>query len=325
MLNVKPNAVDPRQALELTVLDRQLVAENVVSLVLRAAHQDTLPTWTPGAHIDVFLPNGQTRQYSLCGNPGTPDVWQISILKEQDGRGGSVHLHDEIAAGSTLSVGLPRNHFPLVDAQRYLFIAGGIGITPILPMVREVAAAGGDWTLVYGGRTRRSMAFVDEILALPHGEAVIVPQDENGHLPLHSYLDRPKLGTAVYCCGPAGLIDAVEDRCQTWPRGSLHVERFVAREKQSTSSVGSFTVVLARSGKRFLIPPNRSVLSVLEENGIQLPNSCQAGICGTCLVRVLSGVPDHLDDVLTDEEQARGDVMLPCVSRARSDLLVLDL
>ncbi|TWI31236.1 PDR/VanB family oxidoreductase [Paracoccus sulfuroxidans] len=309
--------------IEVVVRDITLVAEGVAALTLQDPTGLPLPLWTPGAHIDVTLPGGLVRQYSLCGKPEDQASWRIAVLRQPEGRGGSEQVH-QLAAGDRLTVSAPRNNFALVDAGRYLFIAGGIGITPILPMLHQVAASGKPWTLLYGGRTRASMAYLDEIALLDPDAAQIVPQDEFGLLDLPRYLDAPCNQTAIYCCGPAPLIDAVEAKCQHWPKGALHRERFEAREKPALPE-GAFEVELARSGQRLVVPPHTSLLQVLEEAGHKITNSCRAGICGTCLVKVLAGTPQHNDDVLSDAEREAGQSMLVCVSRAQSGRLVLDI
>lgn len=310
---------------DLTIAELRSAAEGVVSLELRASNGSDLPVWQPGAHIDVLLPSGIVRQYSLCGDPSQRDSWRIGVLREPSSRGGSSYIHEQLRQGDTLTVAGPRNNFRLVEAERYLFIAGGIGITPMLPMIRSAAAQGKPWTLLYGGRSRRSMAFLDEIAGLAGGETHIVPQDEMGLLDLQKFLGQHQPDTLVYCCGPGPLIDAVEAKCQVWRAGALHLERFAPSDRAAKKEKGSFEVELARSGQRLVIPPYRSILDVLKENGCQVTNSCCAGICGTCLVKVLSGVPDHNDDVLSIEDQEAGEVMLVCVSRSKSELLVLDL
>lgn len=310
---------------ELTISALQPAADGVVGLELCAPDGAELPEWEPGAHIDVLLPNGIVRQYSLCGDPARRDSWRIGVLREPASRGGSSFIHEELQQGGKISVSAPRNNFRLVDAERYLFIAGGIGITPILPMIRAASEQGKPWTLLYGGRSRSSMAFLDEISGFTGGEVHIVPQDEFGLLDLQKFLGQHLADTVVYCCGPSPLIDAVEAKCQTWRSGALHLERFAPSDKAAKKQKGSFEVELARSGQRLVIPPYRSILDVVEEHGCKVTNSCRAGICGTCLVKVVSGVPDHLDDVLSYEDQEKGEVMLVCVSRAKSDLLVLDL
>lgn len=309
----------------LKVLTMRAEADGVLSIELGSADDRTLPAWMPGAHIDVILSNGLIRQYSLCGDPRRAGVWKIGVLREPSSRGGSSFIHDTLRPGSPVTAAGPRNNFGLVEADRYLFIAGGIGITPLLPMIRAVAAQGKPWTLLYGGRSRRSMAFLEDIMGFSGGEAHIVPQDEFGLLDLQKFLGEHQPDTLVYCCGPAPLIDAVEAKCKVWRSGALHLERFAPSGKAAKKEKGSFEVELARSGRRLVIPPYRSILDILEENGCEITNSCRAGICGTCLVKVLSGVPEHNDDVLSFEDQEAGDVMLVCVSRAKSDLLVLDL
>ena len=300
-------------------------ADDVLAYELVDPRGDTLPSWSPGAHIEVKLADGLVRQYSLCGDPNEPTRWRIAVLREPDSRGGSTFMHGDVHVGDTLSIRGPRNNFRLERAEHYLFIAGGIGITPILPMVRAAADTGIPWTLLYGGRTGRSMAFVDELEQVPGGTCRVVPQDEYGLLDLDDALARCEPGTAVYCCGPEPLIEAVESRCTHWPAGTLHRERFAPPERQSARTDGSFRVRLARSGEQLEVPAGEPLLDVLERAGYPVTNSCRAGICGTCLVDVVGGVPEHLDDVLSDEERSSDEVMLPCVSRSTTEVLVLDL
>jgi ferredoxin-NADP reductase len=313
------------RSLRLEVASVRPAADGVLALILTNADGGELPCWEPGAHIDLTLPNGITRQYSLCGDTVERRRWRLGILNAPDSRGGSAYIHSQLKAGDVLKGAGPRNNFPLVAASRYLFIAGGIGITPILPMLRQAAADDTPWTLLYGGRSERSMAFRDEIAALPGGDLHFWPQDRNGLLDLETFLAAHEPGRSIYCCGPGPLIDAVEDRCRGWPAGSLHRERFTPAARPSSVDEGEFEVILARSGRRIRVPADRSLLSVLEDAGCSVTNSCRAGICGTCLVKVLGGVPEHNDDLLDDEEREAGTVMLPCVSRSKTDTLVLDL
>jgi ferredoxin-NADP reductase len=302
---------------KLLLESKEPIADGVVLLTMRHPDGQSLPAWTPGAHIDLVL-GDVVRQYSLCGDPRDTSTMRVAVLREPAGRGGSRHVHDVLAAGQRIEARGPRNHFPLVAAKRYLFIAGGIGITPILPMVAEVAAAGRDWRLVYGGRTRSSMAFREELARRHAGNVEIRPQDEHGLLDL-SALAAESDDTAVYCCGPEPLLAAVE-RLRT--TGSLHLERF------SPSTDGprqEFDVELAQSGAVLRVPADRSVLDVVEQSGVPVLSSCREGTCGTCEAAVLSGVPDHRDSVLTAEERAANDTMMICVSRSRSPRLVLDL
>lgn len=317
----------PRSELELdAVLERKdIAAEGVVRLTLRYPDGELMPAWEPGAHIDLVLRPGLVRQYSLCGDPADRSILQVAVLREEGGRGGSRYVHEQLRDGERLRIRGPRNHFELVDAENYLFIAGGIGITPIVPMVAEAHDRGADWRLVYGGRTRASMAFVDELCAR-YGEQVGVrPQDETGLLDLDSLLADPQPRTVVYCCGPESLLAAVEQRCARWPAGSLYVERFAPSTGANERPRGAFDVELAQSGRTVHVPEDQSILEVVEEAGVPVLSSCQQGTCGTCETAVLGGIVDHRDSVLTSEEQSANDTMMICVSRACSAKLVVDL
>ncbi|MFC6087316.1 PDR/VanB family oxidoreductase [Sphaerisporangium aureirubrum] len=309
---------------DVVVVARTDEAEDVVGVELALPTGGPLPAWTPGAHIDVLLPGGLTRQYSLCGDPARRGRWRIAVLREGAGRGGSRWIADELAEGATLRVRGPRDNFPLRPSGRYVFVAGGIGVTPLLPMVRAAAAAGAGWVLHYGGRTRASMAFLGELAV--YGDRVrVYPQDETGLLDLDTLLGDPVPGALVYCCGPAGLIDAVERRCAAWGPGVLHVERFTAVPVEDGARDTAFDVVCAASGITVAVPPGTSVLAALEQAGLDVPSSCTEGVCGTCETTVLEGEPDHRDSILDDEEKAAGDTMMICVSRCRGTRLVLDL
>ncbi|MGY1604870.1 PDR/VanB family oxidoreductase [Geodermatophilus sp. SYSU D00815] len=311
--------------LRLRVDRRTTGAEGVVVLDLRDPAGADLPEWSPGAHVDLRLPGGLVRQYSLCGDPADRSVWRIAVLREQDGRGGSAHVHDEVLEGDPVQVRGPRNHFELVPAERYLFVAGGIGITPILPMITAAERAGAGWELHYGGRSRRSMAFLEALEEATGNTVVLHPQDEVGLIDLDRVLGEPRPGTLVYCCGPEPLLTAVEQRCAGWPAGSLHVERFAPKDVGEPVLTGAFEVELARSGKTLTVPPDRSVLEVVEDAGVFVLSSCQEGTCGTCETPVLDGEVDHRDSLLTPDEQAANDTMFVCVSRAACPKLVLDL
>ncbi|HCA88493.1 MAG TPA: oxidoreductase [Streptomyces sp.] len=311
---------------ELTVARKEGAAEAVVALTLRHPAGEPLPCWEPGAHIDLEFDQHLTRQYSLCGDPADRTAWRVAVLREPDGRGGSAHVHDRLAEGDRVRVRGPRNHFPFEPAARHLFIAGGIGITPLLPMAAAAQAAGTDWQLLYGGRSRSSMAFLDELAA--YGDRVTVrPQDEYGLLDLDACLGGgPREDTLVYVCGPEPLLAAVEERCAAGRRaGALRTERFHARQPEEPVRAGVFEVVLARSGVTVRVPPDRSVLRAVEEAGVPVLSSCREGTCGTCETDVLEGVPDHRDSLLTAEERAAGDTMMICVSRSCGPRLVLGL
>lgn len=306
---------------ELVVERRKFAADGVLALTLRHPLGEPLPAWEPGAHIDVVLGPGLERQYSLCGDPADRSAWRIAVLREPDGRGGSAHVHEQVGQGDKVRVRGPRNNFALEPAPRYRFVAGGIGITPILPMLAAAEAAGAEWTLLYGGRTRRSMAFGED-LARRYGDRVtLAPEDETGLLDLPSVLDDVPEGTLVYCCGPGPLLDAVEARC---PSGVLRVERFRPKEQEAGGD-SEFEVRLARSGRTLTVAPDVSVLDAVRAAGVEVLYSCTEGTCGTCETDVLEGEPDHRDSVLTDDERATGETMLICVSRCRGKRLVLDL
>jgi len=303
---------------------KELVADGVVALTLREVDGTPLPPWEPGAHVDLILDQAATRQYSLCGDPRDQHEWRLGILRDANGSGGSLYVHDQLKTGDLVRVRGPRNNFPLIDSPRYLFIAGGIGITPMLPMIRAAEAAGADWKLVYGGRQRASMAFLAELA--PYGDKVSVrPQDESGLLDLDQLLAQPQPDTKVYCCGPEPLLAAVEQRCAMWPKRSLHVERFVAKPLTTPVLTDAFEVYLAQSDLTVIVPPDKSVLSAVEEAGVGVLSSCAEGTCGTCETPVLAGIPDHRDSVLDNEEREAGDCMMICVSRACTPRLVLDL
>lgn len=308
----------------LVVAARTHAADGVVSLTLRRPDAGPLPSWTPGAHIDLLLDGGLIRQYSLCGRPADRDTWQIAVLREPQGRGGSAYVHEHLVEGSTVRVRGPRNTFPLRPAARHLFVAGGVGITPVLPMLEAAEAAGSDWRLLYGGRTRTSMAFLDRLAR--HGERVLLrPEDEFGLLDLAAFLGAPEEDTSVHACGPEPLLRAVQERCAAWPPGTLVVERFAPAEPADSRPAEAFDVVLARAGLTLTVPPDRSVLQVVTEAGVAVDFSCQEGTCGTCETDVLDGMPDHRDSLLSEDERAAGDTMLICVSRSCGPRLVLDL
>jgi ferredoxin-NADP reductase len=309
-------------------------ADGVLSLRLVRPDGLPLPAWSPGAHLDVVLPSGLIRQYSLCGDPEDRRGFRIAVLREADGRGGSREIHDSALPRLEIGVRGPRNHFPLVEAQRYLFLAGGIGITPILAMARDAGRRGVPWQLVYGGRTRATMAFVEELQGLPGGSVEVLPQDQHGLLPLEQLLDETGAGTgtAVYCCGPEPMVRAVEEiSARRLPPGALHVERFSAASGPRVSSPApdeasdEFEVELRRSGVVLSVPADRTLLDVVRDVVPDAPYSCEEGFCGACETVVLEGVPRHNDTILTDEDRASCSMMMICVGRSCSPRLVLDL
>lgn len=301
----------------LRVADRSIPADGVVVLDLVAADGEHLPTWTPGAHIDLHC-GDLIRQYSLCGDPADHTRYRVAVRREDSGRGGSRFVHDRVSVGDALRARGPRNHFPLVDAKAYVFIAGGIGITPILPMLDQARAAGVGWRLAYGGRNHASMPFAKDLLTRHPDQVSLHPQDEVGLLDLDALLTDLAPGTAVYCCGPEPLLQAVEHRV------SAHVERFAPRELGPTED-RPFTITLAGSGQVLEVPADRSALDVLVDAGVPVLSSCTEGTCGTCETAVLEGEVDHRDSLLSPEERTANDCMFVCVSRAAGSNLVLDL
>jgi len=286
-----------------------------------------LPAWEPGAHIDLLLDEGLVRQYSLCGDPLDAKTWRVGVLLDPQSRGGSRHVHDKLVEGAGVRVRGPRNHFALVDSPRYLFIAGGIGITPIIAMIDSAQQAGSDWRLIYLGRQRTTMAFA-EVLADSYGDRVTLwPHDEKGKFDLEAALAESVDQTLVYCCGPEQLLSAAEQHCAHWPEGSLHIERFAAKAaaEPSVEALDTFQVVCQRSGVTVEVSEGTTVLEALEDADIPIMSSCLEGICGTCEATVLEGTPDHRDSMLTEAERTTGNKLLTCVSRSCSEKLVLDL
>ncbi|MFF0783310.1 PDR/VanB family oxidoreductase [Streptomyces sp. NPDC003720] len=293
----------------------ETIAEGVVQLRLEGPG---LPRWEPGAHLDLVLPSGLVRQYSLCGDPADASSYTLATRLVADGRGGSREVHERLAEGMELEVRGPRNRFPLRPAPSYVFVAGGIGITPILPMLSALPD-GAEWRLLYGGRTRASMPYLERVRELAGDRLTLVAEDEDGRPDLDALFAGVPEGTAVYCCGPEGLMAAVEARL---PRGAaLHLERFAAGA--SAAGDAGFELELRRSGRTLTVPAGSSMLAAVRRELPDTAYSCEQGFCGTCQQRVLEGEVDHRDELLTDAERA--DSMLICVSRARSDRLVLDM
>ena len=312
---------------DLVVESCEVVAEDVVAVTLVHPDGQTLPAWTPGAHIDLVLTPEITRQYSLCSSPADARRFTVGILNAPDSRGGSRYVHEKVATGSVIRIRGPRNHFPLVSSPRYVFIAGGIGITPMIPMIAEAEAAGAEWTLLYGGRSEASMAFTNELGA--YGDRVtFLPGNDVALMSaaLDERLGTPQPETLVYTCGPEGLLGAVEQRCATWPSGSLHLERFAAKATDGAVDV-EFEVVLARTGITITVPADKSIFRAAEDNGVSVLGSCHEGICGTCetVIVDVDGEVDHRDSVLNAEEQASNETMMICVSRCKSGRITLDL
>jgi ferredoxin-NADP reductase len=317
----------------LVVTERTQAADGVVALTLARPGGGRLPDWTPGAHLDLVLPDGTIRQYSLCGDRWDAYSYRIAVRREPDGASGpgaSAWIHDRLRAGQLVGMGGPRNNFPLVPAGRYLFIAGGIGITPLLPMVAQATMLSADWTLLYAGRTRASMPFLGELsgageLSGQASRVRVFAGDAGQRLHLGAWLGEPRPDTAVYCCGPDRLLAEVRALCAAWPRHALRTERFTPAMAPAAAGGGPFEVELARTGATVSVRPGMSVLDAALGAGASVLSSCRRGLCGTCEVTVLGGRPDHRDSLLDDDERAGGDSMFICVSRSAGGRLVLDL
>jgi len=312
---------------ELEVVRREMVADDVVEIELAppAGSDLQLPTWDPGAHIDLDLRPGLTRQFSLVGGGDARSSWKIAILREQEGRGGSHYVHEKLVEGTLVAVRGPRNHFPLRESNQYLFIAGGIGITPMIAMIETVARTGADWSLVYGGRNAASMAYRSQLVDRFGARVSVHPQDEVGLLDLGVVLGGLQAGCLVYCCGPESLLSAVEERLSGYPDEVLQVERFAPKVEHLRGPDHAFEVEIASTGEVIEVPPDQTLLHALEKIGIELEFSCAEGTCGTCETGVLEGSVDHRDSILSKSERAKNDTMMPCVSRSTGGRLVLDL
>jgi ferredoxin-NADP reductase len=322
-----PAERDPSRGL--TVADRQVVArdQDVVAVTFTAADGQLLDAWHPGAHLDIALPSGRLRQYSLCGSPDSPDSYRIAVRRIPDGGGGSIEVHDALPIGAKVTTSGPRNAFPLTvpgygsPARRLRFIAGGIGITPILPMLSLAARLGVEWSMVYVGRSEASLPFLDELEQF--GDHIEIRTDDAHGVPTAAQLlgECPD-GTTVYACGPAPMLTAIRTHLTLRDNVELHFERFAAPPVVNGEE---FTARIASSGAVVQVGGRETLLSALNHANVAAPYSCRQGFCGTCRTRVLGGVVDHRDTLLTEPERREG-MMLVCVSRsANGGELVLEL
>lgn len=307
-------------ATELRVRVRSMTLEagDVLSVELEGI-DGPLPEWTPGAHIDLAVPGAPVRQYSLCGDPGSAR-YRIAVLREEQSRGGSRAVHERLRPGDVVSLRGPRTHFGLEPADEYLFVAGGIGITPVLPMVRAAAAAGVPWRVLYLGASRTRMAFLDELVATPGGTVDVVARDEGLRADLAAELAAHP-NAAVYACGPARMLEEITGLVPA-ASGRLHLEYFTAPVVEYAPG-GPFSVRLALTGVELTVEPEQSVLDVMRSAGVDVLSDCEEGICGSCETGVLEGEVEHRDFVLTTQERAANDCMMVCVSRSACPLLVL--
>lgn len=311
----------------LRVQQKTWESDGVTSVTFADPSGAQLAPWQPGSHLSLHLPNGLVREYSLCSDPLDSTSWTVAVLRTPDSRGGSQLVHEGLPVGALLKVEGPRNNFALEDAGRYVLVAGGIGITPIISMARQLHAAGADWSLLYTGRSRATMAFLPEIGTLPQDRITIHADDEaNGSYPdLAAAVGDLSPDALVYTCGPEPLLKAVAGVMQD--EAQLRIERFKAPEKVvvAEQNESAFDVVCNSTGQRIPVGPDVSVLDALNDAGIDVPSSCAEGICGTCETRVISGDVEHRDFLLSQAEQTANKSMFVCVSRCRSAELILDL
>lgn len=309
-------------------------AHDIRGFELRRPDRTALPRFDAGAHIDVHLPGGLIRQYSLCGDPARDDRYEIAVLRDANGRGGSMAMHDRVRQGDLLPIGAPRNHFPLdAKAAHHLLFAGGIGVTPILAMAEHLAAHDAPFDMHYCARSRERTAFIGRLAASTFHERVRFHFDDATGVQAFdaaAAIASAPAHTHLYVCGPRGFMEAVlaEARAQGWADHRLHYESFsgvIAAASADVPDETTFQVRIASSGMSVEVPPGCTVVESLARHGVDVPTSCEQGVCGTCMTRVLEGQPDHRDSYLTDEERAAGEFFLPCCSRARSPVLVLDL
>ena len=316
--------------LSVRVARKSIEAEDICSLELVSADGAPLPAFAAGSHIDVQLPGGPTRQYSLCNDPAETHRYLIAVLRDARSRGGSAAVHERVKVGDTLVISAPKKHFALAhDASSHLLLAGGIGVTPLLCMAERLAHAGADFEMHYCTRSPARTAFRQRIAVAPFASRVAFHFDDGEaaqKLDIAALLAAPRAGRHLYVCGPKGFMDAVlgSARAQGWPQAQIHYEFFGA-DAAPAAGDGGFEVMLASSGRVIKVAPDRSVVQALAEAGVSVATSCEQGVCGTCLTRVIEGEPDHRDLYLTPQEQAANDQFLPCCSRAKSARLVLDL
>ena len=326
----------PKTQTKINVLLRSIthLAENISSFEFVAAEGNLLPVFSAGSHIDVHLPNGIIRQYSLCNASSEQHRYVVAVLRDAQGRGGSKAMHDALRVGTQVTISVPRNHFALVNGvTKHVFVAGGIGITPIMSMLAQARSQHHDFHLYYCARSPQRTAFLAELAPLIAGGFVTLHYDGgelSNSLDLKAALHNYDPGTHLYYCGPGGFLNAVEAASVHWPRQALHCERFSgpAVPAAMLSAVPEapempFDIELARAGKRFTVKPGQTIVDVLKANGVEVDVSCKQGYCGTCMTRYLAGKPHHRDTVLDEED--REEFVMICCSRSKTETLVLDL
>lgn len=299
-------------------------APNIVSYELHAPEGGELPAFTAGAHIDLALPNGLVRSYSLLNAQSERNRYVIAVQKDRASRGGSRWVHENLRVGDVVTVGGPRNNFALQEAAEVsTFIAGGIGITPMLSMIERLTVLGKDWELIYCSRTRGATPFLESLEADSRVRFHFDGEPGGTMLDIDAVVKAASPSCHLYCCGPIPMLESFESATKELPRERIHVEYFTAKEPPAIE--GGFKVVLAKSGREVTVPPGKTILDTLNDMGLEIAHSCTEGICGTCETKVLEGVPDHRDVILTEAERAANRTMFICCSGSKSEKLVLDL
>ncbi len=320
-----------RQWLSVKVISRREEAQDILSFELADPAGRSLPPFGAGAHIDVEVNDGMTRQYSLCNHPGERHRYLVAVLKDPHSRGGSLALHERLQEGDLINISEPKNHFPLAaKAKKSMLFAGGIGVTPILCMAERLAQTGADFEFHYCARSLGRMAFVERIQQSAFASKAYFHLDDGPDaqkLDAKQVLGMPQPEVHLYVCGPTGFMDWILTTANElgWPDEQVHREYFAAAAPATGLAAGEFDVQIASTGETYRIPADKSITESLRGQGIEIPTSCENGLCGTCLTRVLEGEPEHRDYFLTKKERALNDQILPCCSRARSAKLVLDL
>jgi vanillate monooxygenase ferredoxin subunit len=318
------------EIIETLIIQRCDVADGIIRLDLAPLTGELLPRFEAGAHIDVHLGSGLIRQYSLCNDPAEDHRYRLGILLDVNGRGGSAEIHRDFTEGKTVRIGKPRNKFPLIaEAQHSVLIAGGIGITPLLAMAYELSAKGKSFELHYLTRTLRRAAFLDELRQARFAANAHVYFDDSSpseRFDTSRDIPAPEFGKHLYICGPNGFMTAMISaaRAKGWPDTCIHLEYFSA-SNEIDNSTGSFLIEARRSGKTITVNKNQTAAQAMQAAGIQVPLSCESGICGSCLTAIIEGVPDHRDSYMTDAEHAANAQMTPCCSRAFTAKIVLDI
>ena len=314
---------ESKELLEMRLTAIEYAAKNINLYEFRPLNGEILPDGRAGAHIGLHLPNGLVRQYSLFKAVENPQSYNIGIKLDANSRGGSVFVHDKIRVGDVISVEPPRNNFPLVEnAAQSVFFAGGIGITPIFSMIERLEFLAKDWTLYYACRSRGEAAFFNRLRQFPQVRFHF-DDESGGFFDLSEPLAAVPANAHLYCCGPSGMLKAFESLTRDFAPEQVHAEYFTS--KYEAAADGGFTVALARDGREFYVPAGKTILRILLENGIDVPFSCEEGVCGSCETRLISGVPDHRDAILSNAEKLENKTMLVCCSGAKSEKLILDL